>query len=78
MDAEPERLRDHGADAGEHRRCAADHRPDGAGGRIDARLRVDERGVAATFGGFEPAGQGDVRKNGMHREADMLLRPAVS
>jgi hypothetical protein len=63
VNAEPERLRDRRADAGEHRKRAADRRPDCAGRRIGARLRIDERGVAAPFGPLQAAGQRDVGKN---------------
>ena len=53
MHPEAERLRDRRADAGEHHRGAAGDLPDGAGCRIEARLRVDKRRIAATLGLLE-------------------------
>ena len=51
---------------------AADRFPDCAGVRIDPRLRIDERGVAASLRPLEPAREAEIRKNATHREAHML------
>ena len=74
MDAEAERLRDRRADAGEHHLRAGDLGPDRAGVRLAPRLRVDERGVAVTLGGFEAPRQRGVGENGAHGVRHVTLR----